>query len=373
VSVFHRAGIFLAAALAGTASAAVAGSDRLIVDPDSPYVFSDTDQSAADPNSNVVLRGSVGVASISALEKVYAFPTGSDYLSLLTWDSVAPIATGDVKVRLFDGWTLRGRIDAAIAGDSNMVDYDWTSFSPSYAMDDWDHRSISPNTSLDWYLNGEVALGRDLPINEALTVNVNGGLSYTDVEWTASGGTYIYSNAIDGFRGDVGTLPDGPGLRYRQQLPALFAGVDATVDDGPWNLEAGARAGMTFMARDVDHHYLRHIIFTDDLSFAQIYSANAKLGYDISDHLGAFIEADYSRMISGRGDEDELDTQTGVTTHFPGSIGGELQVASLKAGLKGRFSPCPSAASACRRARTCRRWGRGRGGWARTPAAMPTR
>lgn len=335
---FRRPAILLAAAFAATsASPAAAGGDRLIYDPDSPYFMSDIDQSAADPNSNFVLRGSVGIVSISALEKVYAFSTGEDYLSLLTWDSLAPIATGDLKVRFFDGWTLRGRIDAAIAGESNMVDYDWTSFSPSHAMNDWDQRSISPNTSLDWYLDGELALGRDLPINEALTVNVNGGLSYTDVEWTANGGTYIYSNPTDGFRGDIGTLPDGPGIRYRQQLPAVFAGIDATVDDGPWNLEAGARVGMTFMASDVDHHYLRHIVFTDDLSLAQIYSANAKLGYDISDHLGAFIEADYSRMISGRGDETALDTNTGVATHYPGAIGGELQVASLKAGLKGRF------------------------------------
>lgn len=327
--------LLLAALLAGTASAAIAGGDRLIVDPDSPYFFSDTDQSYADPNANVVLRGSVGIASILATEKVYAFTAGDDLLSELFWQSTAPIATGDLKVRFGDGWTLRGRIDAAMGGDSIMSDYDWTSFSPSYAFDDWDHRSISPNTSLDWYLNGELAVGRDLPINDALTVNVNGGMSYTDVQWTARGGTFIYSDA--GFRDTVGTLPGGAGLRYRQQLPAVFAGVDATVDDGPWNLEAGARAGLTVFASDTDHHYLRHLVFYDDLSYAQIYSANAKLGYDFTPNLGAFIEADYSRMISGRGGEDELNTQTGVRRHFDDAIGGELQVASIKAGLKGKF------------------------------------
>jgi plasminogen activator len=321
--------------LAAMATPAFAGSERLLYDPDSAYFMSDIDQSAASPNENVVLRGSVGVANIEALEKVYAFTSGTDLLSLLVWQSTAPIASGDVKVRLFDNWTLRGHIDAALSGDSVVTDYDWDGFAPSHAPGDWSQRSISPNTSLDWYLNGEVAVGRDLPINEALTVNVNGGLRYTDVEWTAVGGSFIYSQFA--FRDDVGTFPDVPGLRYRQQLPTIFAGIDANVDDGPWSLEAGAKAGLTFMASDTDHHYARNIIFTDQLNYAQVYTANAKLGYNFSDHLGAFLEADYEKMISGRGAEDEYNTVTGVTRHFDNAIGGELQVIALKAGLKGQF------------------------------------
>lgn len=327
--------ILIGLALATLTTPALAGSERLIFDPDSKYFMSDIDPSAANPNENVVLRGSIGVASIEALEKVYAFTSGTDLLSLLVWQSTAPIASGDVKVRFFDNWTLRGHIDAAVSGDSVMTDYDWDGFAPSYAPGDWSQRSISPNTNLDWYLNGEMAVGRDLPINEALTVNVNGGLRYTDVEWTAVGGSFIYS--WFGYRDTVGTFVDIPVGRYRQQLPTVFAGIDANFDDGPWSLEAGAKAGMTFMASDTDHHYLTHVIYTDQLSYAQVYTANAKLGYNFSDHLGAFLEADYEKMISGRGAEDMYNTTTGVTTHFEDAIGGELQVLSLKAGLKGNF------------------------------------
>jgi plasminogen activator len=335
VSRFKQQLLISALGLGALATSAIAGSERLIYDPDNPYFLSDIDPAAADPNENVVLRGSIGVASIEALEKVYAFTAGTDLLSLLIWQSTAPIASGDVKIRLFDNWTLRGRIDAAISGDSIVTDYDWDGFAPSHASGDWSQRSISPNTNLDWYLNGEVALGRDLPINEALTINVNGGLRYTDVEWTATGGSFIYSDLA--FRDWVGTLPDIPGLRYRQQLPTVFTGIDANVNDGPWSLEAGAKAGLTFMAIDTDHHYLRNLIFTDQLSYAQVYTANAKLGYSFSEHLGVFLEADYEKMISGRGAEDEYNTATGVTRHFDDAIGGELQLIAFKAGLKGNF------------------------------------
>lgn len=327
----------LIAVLATTATPAVAGSERLIYDPDSPYFMSDIDQRAAAPNENFSLRGSVGVASIQGREHVYAFTEGEQNTSLLLWDSIAPIASVDAKARLLDGWTLRGHIDAALSGDSNMTDYDWTgTYFAGYGFDNWTHRSISPNTSLDWYLNGDVSFGRDLPINEALTMNVNGGLRYTDVEWTATGGTYIYSQT--GYRADEGTLADIPGVRYRMQLPTAFVGLDATVNDGPWSLETTTKAGLTFAASDTDHHYLRDLLFIDGLSLAQVYSANARLGYAFSDHLGAFVEAGYEKMISGHGDTDMYDTTTGALSgHFTKAAGGELQVASLKAGLKGNF------------------------------------
>ncbi len=337
---FSRRRLLIAALVSGTglSSAALAGDGRLIVDPDSPYLFSDTDQAAADPNSNVVLRGSVGYASITAREHVYAGSSGDDNLSLLVWESQAPIANVDVKLRLPDGWTLRGHIDAALLGDSVMTDYDWTSFSPSYQFNDWDHRSISPNTSLDWYLKGDIALGRDLPISEALTVNVNGGLSYTDVEWTAVGGTYVYS--VGGFRDTVGTIPNVPAVRYRQQLPTIFAGLDATVSDGPWDLEAGARAGLIVYGQSVDHHYLRTPpeYITDNLTFGQMVSAEAKIEYNFTDHLGAYLSGAYDKMFAGHMPTDYRQISDGSLILHDDSIGGaELDAWSVTAGVKGRF------------------------------------
>lgn len=338
MSHFKQHILISALGLGALATPAIAGSERLIYDPDSPYFMSDIDPTAANPNENVVLRGGIGMMSITGLEHVYAGTTGSQNLSLLVWEGYAPTASADVKVRLPDNWTLRGRIEAAMAGDHTMTDYDWDGFAPSYAPDDWSQRSISPNTSLDWFLRGEVAVGRDLPVNEALSVNVNTGLRYTDVQWTAVGGTYIYSDILNGYRGNVGTFADIPGVRYRQQLPEGFIGVDATVNDGPWSLEGGGSFGMTAYATATDHHYMRDLLFIDHLDFAQNWVARAKLGYAFSPHLGAYLEGTYSYLTSPHGNTDVYDTTTGaLIAHEVGPAGGDLQTASLNLGLKGNF------------------------------------
>lgn len=301
-------------------------------------VFDDVDFAYTNPTENFVLRGSVGVTSLEGREHVYAGSSGEENLSLLLWESTAPIAKIDAKLRGPGDWTLRGHFEAAINGDSTMKDYDWTAFSPSYDFNDWDHRSISPNTSLDWYFSGDVAVGRDLPINEVLTVNLNGGFKYTDVRWTAVGGTYTYSTS--GFRDTEGTIPDVAAVRYRQQLPTIFAGLDASIVDGPWSLEAGGKAGLVVYGQSTDHHYLRTppMVIVDQLTYGQVLSGNAKLGFEFSKNLGAFVEASYEKMFSGHTPTDYYNMNTHDLMIHDDSIGGaELQVLSLTAGLKGHF------------------------------------
>ena len=54
--------------LSALATPAIAGSERLIYDPDSPYFLSDIDQSQADPGQNVVLRGGIGCSGETRYE-----------------------------------------------------------------------------------------------------------------------------------------------------------------------------------------------------------------------------------------------------------------------------------------------------------------
>ena len=314
------------------------GGDSIGYDYSNPgagnYFISDTDPSAVDPNENFALRGSIGVTSITANEKVFSGTTGSALLSRLDWTSQAPIASLDARARFGDGWTLRGHLDAAIGGDSSMTDYDWLL---GYTEANWTHRSISPNTSLDWYLSGSAAVGYDFPINEMFSVNFNGGVKYSDMQWTATGGSYIYSSG-GGFRNDIGTFPDIPGIRYHVRLPVGFLGVDTSIKDGRWSLDTTAKYGFTFLASDTDYHYLRDIRFEDDLNWAQDFTADARVGYAFNDHLSAFLEGSYEKLVSGHGDEDTYSIATGAHTgHYSKAVGLDLQVASIKAGLKGNF------------------------------------
>jgi plasminogen activator len=332
--------LIIAAGIATLTTPALAGSERLIFDPDNRYFMSDIDQSYTDPGQNVVLRGGIGYSSIVAHEHVYAGASGPANLSLLLWETQAPIANVDLKARLPNAWTLRGHIDAAVAGDSTMTDYDWADFSPSYNFNDWDHRSISPNTSLDWYLKGDIAIGRDLPINDEFTVNVNGGVGYTDVQWTAVGGTYIYSDDTNGFRGTIGTIPDVPAVRYRQQFPTIFAGIDTFLNDGPWSMEAGARAGLIVSGQSVDHHYLRDppMYITDNLTIGQVLSADVKLDYNITDHLGLYLAGSYEKMFASHTITDYRQISDNALLIHSDNIGGaELDVWSVTGGVKGYF------------------------------------
>src|SRR3569623_238512 len=300
---------------------------------DGDYFNSDTDFSKADPNENFALRGSVGFASIEAKEKVFAASTGADLLSLLVWQSTAPIASVDAKARFAGEWTLRGHIDAAMGGDSSVTDYDWLA---GYDPENWTDRSISPNTNLDWYLNGSLAIGRDLPINDDFTVNINTGFKYTDAKWTAVGGSYLYS--VNDFRDTAGNFADTPVGNFRVQLPEVFVGAEANLKDGPWTLETGAKAGLTVKATDTDTHFLRSVRFFDKFSWAQLYSAGARLGFAINDHLSAFLEGSYETLLSTHGDTDVNDMNTGeLVGHSDASAGVEMKVATLKVGLKGNF------------------------------------
>lgn len=274
------------------------------------------------------------MAAIEANEKVFASATGDNLVSLLVWRSTAPIASIDAKAR-FDGiWTLRGRINAALGGNGLMTDYDW--LGGSHAFDDWTDRSISPNTSLDWYVNGEVALGADVPVTDHFALNPNIGLKYTDVKWTAVGGSYIYSDP--GFRDSSGTFGDVPVVDYRMQLPTAFMGLDAAYENGPWTLATSGQIGATFLAGATDNHFLRAARIEDGLDWSLNYSAEARLTYAFTKRFGAFLEADYDRTVSGHGSDDWYDATTGaLTAQYPGTAGGELQVETLQAGIKGSF------------------------------------
>jgi plasminogen activator len=300
------------------------------------YVYS-------SPDDTVQLRGSIGVLALEAREHVFAGSGATENLSLLIWQGVAPMATGEVLVRLPSDWTLSGKLRAAISGDSYMVDYDW--FGPdfvSYDFDDWTHRSQHPNTSLDWYFDGSLALGRDVVVEENVRVNLNGGFKYTDVQWAAVGGSAVYSgfdgDPPGGFRDTIGTFPDVPGITYRQQLPTLFAGLDVEAEENGWTYNASARAGMTLFGLATDDHWMRSPPrrFIDHLGPTPMASLSFSAGYDVSDNLGVFFEGAVEKVFLGRGDLDVSDAGTHVGT-FVDTIGAELGTLSVSTGLKGSF------------------------------------
>ena len=323
----------LGAALAAGFSAGPAASQDFFGD---DWAYASEDQAVA-------LRGGFGVIGIEAREHVFAGAGSPDNLSLLIWQTAAPMANVEVDVRLPEQWTVKARVTAALFGDSYMEDYDW--FGPdfvSYDFDDWTHRSQHPNTNLDWYLDASLAVGRDIMSEPGVRVNLNGGLKYTDVQWTAIGGSYIYSgfdgDPPGGFHANVGTLADVPGITYRQQIPVLFAGLDAEVTDGQWTYEAGAQAGVALFARGDDHHWLRDLRFVDTINPAPMLGASATVSYAVSDSLDLFLTGSVEKVFLARGDTSVYDIPSGVqNATYLDAAGLELGTISFAGGLKGSF------------------------------------
>lgn len=297
-----------------------------------------------DEQGSVTLSGELGLLMLEANEYVYAWPGSTYYGSRLIWKSTAPMASGALHATLPDGWTLTAKARVALGGDSYMEDYDWTG--PDFAgfdQDDWTHRSQHDDTNLDWFFDGSVLLGYDLPASEGMKINVNGGFKYTDVQWAAYGGRYVYSDleAGDGcgFRGCVGDFPDGEaGITYRQMLPAVVAGVDTEYTDGPLTLGASGHVGFTFNGTGDDQHWMRDLNFVDHLQPAPLISAELSAQYRVMDGLNVFVAGSAEQVFAGRADTDVRDTALDADEGTePDSAGADLFSASITAGLKGTF------------------------------------
>lgn len=294
---------------------------------------------------DVRVWGGIGVAYLESNEYVYEGPGSDNVVSRLIWQSTAPVLTGGFDVALPEGWTARGTAQFAISGDSYMEDYDW--FGPdfvSYDADDWTHRSQHDDTNLDWYFNGSLLVGHDFALGDSAKVNLNAGFKYTDVQWTAFGGTYVYSDSVvdnpgDNYHAYTGSFPDGEkGITYRQSFPALVAGADFEADLDALTLSAGIQGGFTVYGVGDDHHWMRDLNFVDTLQSAPLLGAHASAEFAIDEGLSLFAEGTIEQVFTARGDTDEYDLITGdQTAYYPDAAGGDLFAASISAGIKGTF------------------------------------
>jgi outer membrane protease len=299
------------------------------------FALSVTGASAQDNflfgNDAISLSGGIGVLAVESNEYVYAGAGSSNVLSKLIWQSVSPMLTTGLDVKLPEGWTLDGEAQIALLGDSYMEDFDWRG--GSFAEEDWTDRSQHDDTNLDWYFNGSMRVGHDFQMDEGTKVNLNAGFKYIDVQWSGFGGSYIYSEHA--FRDTSGSAPaDQAVITYRQQLPALFLGVDTEFVQDAWAFDFGAKAGVAFNSSDLDNHWLRGLVYVDDIDMSPMVALSARAEYSVADNMNVFVGGTVDKVFRGRGDTSI--TGAGVA-FFPDAAGLDLMAASLSAGVKGTF------------------------------------
>jgi outer membrane protease len=290
-------------------------------------------QSVSYTSPDDTVRFNAGIGAIYLEGNEYVF-NGDRILSQLIWQSRAPVLRGNLAV---DIGAFNVSVEGSVAGfgSSYMEDYDWLIATDNF--DNWTHRSQHPDTNLDYFASGALSAGYEVANSGDAVVRLHGGLKYTDVQWSASGGSYVYSEF--GFRDAVGNFADGePAIRYRQKLPEIFLGADGEQHYGNVRLGGLLRGGLTVFTQSNDNHWMRDLLVVDTFGVSPTFELGADVGFALGPLAEAFIAARYEHKFLMRGMGEYFDTLTGIRTIVGDDIAGaDLRSIDVTAGIKGRF------------------------------------
>lgn len=282
------------------------------------------------------LSGGVGLMNINAGEFVY---DGDYTVSRLDWESKGVVLfTLNGEAELPYDLKLKASVSTGISGDGHMVDYDWIypGNSGPNGPDDWTDRSIHPDTDLDHYWAGTLELSKEVYATEDTSLSLGGGFKYTDVKWTAYGGSFIYSGA--GFRDTVGNFTDGEkGISYRQQIPVAYGTAALTHQYGNWTLGAGLKGGLSFGIRDTDDHWMRDLRFYDTMDAAPMLGADLSASYQWNDNTSFFVAGAFEKIFRRGGDVEIVDTTTGSSSFISDGAGADFQSVQVSFGVNMKF------------------------------------
>lgn len=298
-------------------------------------IAGDHPAAADDEAVTATLEG--GVMRLRATESVYV---GSFKLSELDWKSTnVPVLRGTIAVNITPEWQIRAeaRIAGLGKGDGHMTDYDWV---PPYYTDTtkagWSDQSQHDDTSLDHYRAANVEVLRKFLDDRAQSLSAGFGAGYTDLQWTARGGTFVYS--ANGTRDTIGSFTPGVrGASYRQQIPTAYALVEGAQKFGGLSLEGGLRGGVMFAGRTTDEHWLRDLSVTDTFDPAPTFGMSLALSYDLTRSAAAYLRGSYDYVNLGRGPSTYRDNAAGTAVTYGDTGSAKLETIYVGGGVKGRF------------------------------------
>lgn len=277
----------------------------------------------------VTFTGSFGVTGVRAKEFVYQ---GQAKLSQLNWKSdCINTLTGAVSVELPKEFYLSATASVGFDGNGHMADFDW--LQPGKP---WSDRSLHPDTRLDHYFAGGVEIGRTLISHDGTDIGLGAGFKYTDIQWSAWGGSYIYS--VNGFRDARGNFdPDEKGITYRQSWPVPYLGLNLNHHEGAWSFSGAVQAGLAVDAYDIDDHWVRHLRFYDYFDTTPTLAVSSSINYAVWNNAALYLSGSLDNMFRTRGDTKMVNTKNGKEFWFNNGAGGDYRSATISFGLKGTF------------------------------------
>jgi omptin len=277
----------------------------------------------------VSFSGSYGVAAVRANEFVYE---GQAKLSQLKWKSdYVSTLNGAVKIDLPKDFYIGATASAGFDGNGHLADFDWQK-----SGGPWSDRSLHPDTRLDHYYVAAVEIGRMLISRDGTDIGLGAGFKYTDVQWSAWGGSYIYSE--NGFRDAHGSFdPKEKGITYRQSWPVPYLGLNLSHREGNWTFAGAVAAGAAVDGYDIDDHWARNLRFYDYFETTPTLSLASSIDYTVWNNAALYLSGSFDNMFRVRGDTRMVNTKNGRERWFYDGAGGDYRSAMLSFGLKGTF------------------------------------
>ncbi len=250
-----------------------------------------------DPNYDFKIDTELTAGKLSGTshELVYDARNGRTMSELIwTMDDVVVIG-GKISLKPSHWWSvdMSGYINAT--NDSTMDDYDW--FNPSSA--DWTDWSHHPDTSLERALMIDVSTKLALWRTDYFDLQGIAGYRWDTFDWTAYGGSYVYSSA-HGFRDETGTFtPGSPGISYKQEYSTPYVGLGGQVRLGDLTVDGSVAASWWASMSDLDNHWVRYLEFQESFEDGTMLKYDIQARYQLTDSLalkGGWQHLDYDLM-----------------------------------------------------------------------------
>ncbi len=267
----------------------------------------------------IVVKGrlSLGLLNGEASELVYDTSDGSK-VSELKWqlNNVPMLGIGG-SIIPFPWLTVNADVWFNLSSDnSEMDDYDWLISGMGWS--DWSHHD---DTSIDHATM--IDINAEIPVLKRNKTTVYGIVGYKrdKFEWSARGGTFVYS--VYGFRDYTGSFQDGVEvISYEQTYNTPYIGIGFTANLTPITL-SGRLIGSTLVdVDDQDHHKLRNLIFDDDFETGNMIGVDLSATYDYTSRLHFIAGFHYQEYGEVKGSTTVTDTTTGAQQTFNGDAAG---------------------------------------------------
>ncbi len=279
-------------------------------------------------------------------EFVYDAATGKKISELLWSIDNATVAGLSLGLRPVERLKISVGGWMPFSSSNTMDDYDW--IAPGF--DDWSHWSHHSDTKLHraYMLDARAAFTladfqrrpdpeKRWQVKKA-SLDLIGGYRWFKLDWTAYGGSYIYSSG-GGIRNQTMVFPDGqPVISYEQWWEAPFVGLGGRLAIDRWTLSAELIGSLWGKGRDRDDHHLRTLLFEESFSKVRMVALNVGIDCDLTPRLSLFTRFDYQKFFEGRGETTTTDYSTGeITVDGGDAAGADFYTALYSLGLKLTF------------------------------------